>query len=129
MVDTAASIADDRTTVLVRSHESFEDTMLSSVPRQLEAYDKHTGNDLNKWIQWKIWLTYRVWSELKYMRLDVVSENYDGELIHHRQLAHNEQVLEVLRQVDQPQIEASRNTVMESPYKQRRTEFDMPHCW
>jgi len=131
MVDTAASIADDRTTVLVRFHESFEDTMLSSVPWQLEAYDKHTGNDLKKRIQWNIWQTYRVWIELKYMRLDVVSENYDGELIHHRQLAHNEQVLELLRQVDQPQIEARRNpiTVREPPYKRPRTEFDMPHCW
>ena len=72
-----------------------------------------------------------MWLELKYMRLDVVSQNYDGELTHHRQLKHEEQVLEVLRQVDQPQIEAHRNpiTVMESPCTRPRTEFDMPHCW
>ena len=65
------------------------------------------------------------------MRLDVVSQNYDGELTHHRQLKHEEQVLEVLRQVDQPQIEARRNptTVLEPPYKRPRKEFDMPHCW
>ena len=69
--------------------------------------------------------------ELKYMRLDVVSQNYDGELTHHRQLVYNEQVIEVLRQFDQPQFEASRNpiTVLEPSYKRPRTEFDMPHCW
>ena len=82
-------------------------------------------------IQWKIWLKYWVWLELKYMRLDVVSQNYDGELTHHRQLKHEEQVLEVLRQVDQPQIEARRNptTVLEPPYKRPRKELAMPHCW
>ena len=98
---------------------------------QIGAYDKHTGNDLKKLIQWKIWLKYWVWLELKYMRLDVVLQNYDGELTHHGQLKQEEQVLEVLRQVDQPQIEARRSpiTVMESPYKRPRTDFDMPHCW
>ena len=131
MVDTAASIGDDRTSVLLRSHESFEDTMLSPIKWQIGAYDKHTGNDLKKWIQWNIWLKYWVWIDFKYIRLNVVSQNDDGELTHHRQLKHTEQVLEVLRQVDQPQIEACRNpiTVMESPYKRPRTEFDMPHCW
>ena len=76
MVDTAASIADDRTTVLVRFHESFEDTMLSSVPWQLEANDKSTGNDLKKWIQWQIWETYWVWIDLKHMWLNVVSRDF-----------------------------------------------------
>ena len=87
MVDTDASIiADDRTSVLLRFHESFEDTMLSSVSWQLEAYDKRTGNDLKKWIQWKIWLTYWVWIELKHMWLNVVTQDYDGELTFVRQL-------------------------------------------
>ena len=67
MVDTAASIADDRTSVLLRFHESFEDTMLSPIKWQIGAYDEHTGNDLKKWIQWKIWITYWVWIELKYI--------------------------------------------------------------
>ena len=132
MVDTAANIiADDRTSVLVRFHASFEDTMLEAVLWQLDAYDKHTGNDLKKWIQRQIWLKYWVWIELKYIRLTVLSQNYGGELTHHRQLVYNEQVLEVLRQFDQPQIEARRNpiTVRELPYKRPRTEFDMPHCW
>ena len=131
MVDTAASIADDRTSVLLRFHESFEDTMLSPIKWQIGAYDEHTGNDLKKWIQWKIWLKYWVWIELKYMWLNVVSQNDDGKLIHHRHLKRTEQVLEVLRQVDRPQIEARRNqiTVLESPYKRPRTEFDMPHRW
>ena len=126
MVDPTANIAGDRTSVLLRFHESFEDTTLSPIKWQICAYDQHTGDDLNKWIRWKIWLKYWVWIELKYMRLDVVSQNYDGELTHHRQLVYNEQVLEVLRQLDQPQIEARRNpiTVRELPHKRARTEFD-----
>ena len=67
--------------------------------------ETYTSDDLRRWIQWHIWLKYWVWIELKYMWLNVVSQNDDGKLIHHRQLKHAEQVLEVLRQVDQPQIE------------------------
>ena len=72
-----------------------------------------------------------MWIDLSNMWLNVVSHGDDGKLIHIRQLKRAEQVLEVLRQVDQPQIEARRNpiTVMESPYKRPRTDFDMPHCW
>ena len=90
--------------------------------------ETYTSDDLKRWIQWHIWLKYWVWIELKYMWLNVVSQNDDGKLIHHRQLKHAEQVLEVLRQDDQPQIEACRNpiTVSESPYKRPRREFDMP---
>ena len=53
------------------------------------------------------------------------TQNDDGELIHHRQLKDSEQVLEVLREVDQPQIEVRRNpiTVSESPYKRPRREM------
>ena len=124
MADTAAD-NNDRTSVLVTFHHSFEDTMLSSVSWQLDAYDNRTGNDLKKWIQWKIWLKYWVWIELKHMWLNVVTQDYDGEHTFVRQLVYNEQVREVLRQVDQPQIEARRNpiTVRELPHKRARTEF------
>ena len=105
--------------------------MLPSVAWHLDADDDRTGNDLKKWIQWEIWETYWVWIDLKHMWLNVVSQNYDGEIIVMRQLHYNEQVLEVLRQMDQTQIVAHRNpiTVREPSYKRPRTEFDMPHCW
>ena len=87
MVDTADSIiADDRTSVLLRFHESFEDTTLPPIQWQIGAYDQHTGDDLRKWIRWKIWLKFWVWIDLSNMWLNVVSQNDDGELIHHRQL-------------------------------------------
>ncbi len=132
MVDTASdNTADDRTSVLVPLHHSFRDVMLPSVAWHLDPDDDRTGNDLKRWLQWEIWLKYGVWIEVKDMRLDVVSQNSDGVLTHLRHLKREEQVLEVLRQVDKPQIEARRNpiTVIESPYKRPRTEFDMPHCW
>ena len=126
MVDTAASIADDRTSVLLRFRESFEDTMLSPIKWQIGAYDEHTGNDLKKWIQWKIWLKYWVWIELEDMWLNVLELNGDGDLIHHRQLRRSEQVLEVLRQVDSPQIEACRNRMTVSDPPRKRPRIAMP---
>ena len=95
----------DRTSVLLRFHESFELPNLEPIRWQVEPDETYTGDDLKRWIQWHIWLKYWVWIELKYMWLNVVSQNDDGELIHHRQLKDSEQVLEVLREVDQPQIE------------------------
>ena len=126
MVDTAASIGDDRTSVLLRFHESFKDTMLLPIKWQIRPDDKHTGDDLKKWIQWHIWLKYWVWIELEDMWLNVLELNGDGDLIHHRQLRRSEQVLEVLRQVDSPQIEARRNPMTVSDPARKRPRIAMP---
>ena len=67
-----------------------------------------------------------MWIELKYMWLNVLELNGDGDLIHHRQLRRSEQVLEVLRQVDSPQIEACRNRTTVSDPPRKRPRIAMP---
>lgn len=100
MVGTAASIGDDRTSVLFHFHESFEDTKLSPIKWQIAPDDTYTRDDLKKWIQWRIWLRSWVWTDVKYMWLDVVLQTEDGKFIRHRQLKRVEQIVEVWRQID-----------------------------
>ena len=46
----------DRTTVLVILHNtSFRDTMVPAATWHMQPDDDTTGNDLKKWVQWKIW--------------------------------------------------------------------------
>ena len=67
-----------------------------------------------------------MWLKLKQMWLNLVSLDYDGEYTIGRKLHYNEQVLEVLKQTDQPVIEAHRSLHrdIERPRKPPRTEFD-----
>ena len=113
MPDTGDAMLDapgDRTSVLLRFHQSLELPKREPIRWQVEPDETYTGDDLKRWIQWHIWLKYWVWIELEDMWLNVLELNGDGDLIHHRQLRRSEQVLEVLRQVDSPlQIEARRN--------------------
>ena len=129
MPDTGDAMLDapgDRTSVLLRFHQSLELPKREPIRWQVEPDETYTGDDLKRWIQWHIWQHYWVWIELRYMWLNVFELNGDGDLIFHRQLRRSEQVLEVLRQVDSPQIEACRNAMTVNDPARKRPRIAMP---
>ena len=53
----------DRTSVLLRFHQSLELPKREPIRWQVEPDETYTGDDLKRWIQWHIWLKYWVWIE------------------------------------------------------------------
>ena len=104
----------DRTTVLVILHNtSFRDTMLPAATWHMQPDDDTTGNDLKKWVRWKIWEKHWVWIDLTHMWLDLVSfespAHYPHEYTFVRKINFNEQILEVLHQYyDTPVVQERR---------------------
>ena len=89
-------IASALASVLLRFNESFEDTMLEPIKWQIGPDDRVTRGD-----------------------------NGDGDFIHHRQLRHSEQVLEVLRQVDDAKHGVNRNPMTVSDPARKRPGREM----
>ena len=91
----------DRTTVLVMlNNASFRETMLPAATWHMQPDDDTTGNDLKKWVRWKIWKKYWVWIDLTHMWLDLVSfqskAHYPHDYTFVRQVKHSQQIMEVL---------------------------------
>ena len=107
--------SDDRTSVLVMLHNaSFRETMLPAATWHMQPDDATTGDDLKKWVQWKIWQQHWVWIELTHMWLDLVSfdspAHYPHEYTFVRKINFNEQISEVLHQYyDTPVVQVRRS--------------------
>ena len=106
--------SDDCTSVLVMLHNaSFRETMLPATTWHMQPDDDTIGNELKKWVQWRIWQQHWVWIELTQMWLDLVSfespAHYPHEYTFVRQIKFNEQIIEVLHQYyDTPVIQVRR---------------------
>ena len=48
-------IADSTTVLVILHNTSFRDTMLPAATWHMQPDDDTTGNDLKKWVRWKIW--------------------------------------------------------------------------
>ena len=122
--------SDDRTSILVILHTSFRETMLPAATWHMQPDDATTGDDLKKWVQWKIWQQHWVWIELTHMWLELVSfespAHYPHEYTFVRKINLNEQIREVLHQYyDTPVVQVRRSNATggsssSSAAKQRR---------
>ena len=107
--------SDDRTTVLVMLHYAdFRETMLPATTWHMQPDDTTTGNELKKWVRWRIWEKHWVWIELTHMWIDLVSfespAHYPHEYTFVRQIKFNEQISEVLHQYyDTPVVQVRRS--------------------
>ena len=109
--------ADDRTSVLVTLHHaSFRETMLPPVTWHMHPDDASTCDDLKRWVQWEIWQKHYVWIELTQMWSNLVSRNSTGGFDIVRKIPYNEQLLELLKQTDQPVIEVHRSMYLDGNY-------------
>ena len=104
----------DRTTVLVMLHPTdFRETMLPAQTWHMQPDDTTTGNELKKWVRWRIWETHEVWIDLTNMWLDLVSfqssAHYPNEYTFVRQIRHSQQIMEILHNCSAtPVIQARR---------------------
>ena len=93
--------SDDRTSVLVMLHNSsLRETMLPATTCHMQPDDDTTGDDLKKWVQWRIWEKHWVWIDLTHMWLDLVSFQSKAHYPHYykfvRQIKLSQQIMEVL---------------------------------
>ena len=119
--------SDDRTSILViLHHASFRETLLPPVTWHMDSDDATTGDDLKKWVQWKIWRKLSVWIELTQMWLDLVSPpdspGLDYKFV--RKINYTEEIREVLHQTDDtPVVQVRRSNATGSSSTKRRRLF------
>ena len=119
--------SDDRTTVLVMLHYAeFRETMLPATTWHMQPDDTPTGNELKKWVRWRIWETHEVWIDLTHMWLALVSfqssAHYPNEYTFVRQIKHSQQIMELLHDYSAtPVIQVGRcSSSSRGPNKRRR---------
>ena len=93
-------IADSTTVLVILHHADFRETMLPATTWHMQPDDTTTGNELKKWVRWRIWETHKVWIDLTHMWLDLVSfqskAHYPHDYTFVRQVKHSQQIMEVL---------------------------------
>ena len=123
--------SDDRTSILVMLHNaSFRETMLPAATWHMQPDDDTTGNDLKKWVRWKIWETYWVWIDLTHMWLDLVSfqskAHYPHDYTFVRQIKHSQQIMEVLHDYSCTPVIQVRRCSSSSRSANKRQRFTEP---
>ena len=118
----------DRTTVLVMLHPTdFRETMLPAQTWHMQPDDTTTGNELKKWVRWRIWETYEVWIDLTNMWLDLVSfqasAQYPNEYTFVRQIRHSQQIMEILHNYSATPVIQARRCSSSSRGSNKRPRF------
>ena len=99
-LDGRLGIADSTTVLVILHHADFRETMLPATTWHMQPDDTTTGNELKRWVRWRIWETHWVWIDLTHMWLDLVSfqskAHYPHDYKFVRQIKHSQQIMEVL---------------------------------
>ena len=117
--------SEDRTSVFVMLHTSFRETMLPAATWHMQPFDDTVGDDLKKWVQWRIWETHWVWIDVSQMWLELVSFDSPADYPHEykfvRKINYNEKIIEVLNQYhDTPVVQIRRSSPSSSSAAKRR---------